>query len=44
MKIPKGSTSVAQPLDTGFNHHLKYFIKRFNDRIKLDELEIDIKK
>ena len=42
-KIPKGTTSIAQPLDTGFNHHFKYFIKKFNDRIKLDELDLNIK-
>jgi hypothetical protein len=42
-KIPKGTTARAQPLDTYFNHEMKYFVRKFNDRIRLDKLEIDIK-
>lgn len=40
--IPSGTTCIAQPLDTYFNHDLKYFIKTFDNRIRLDGLDIDI--
>jgi len=33
-KIPKGTTAGAQPLDTYFNHEMKYFVRKFNDRIR----------
>ena len=32
-----------QPLDVCFNHHLKVFVRKFDDRIRLDNLEIDIR-
>ena len=43
MKIPKGTTALTQPLDTRFNHCLKFFIKKFNDRVKIDEIELNLK-
>ncbi len=42
-RIPKETTSIAQPLDTYFNHELKFFVRKFNDRIRLDEIDINIK-
>jgi hypothetical protein len=40
--MPAGTTSMAQPLDTYFIYDLKYFIKMFDNRIRLDGLDIDI--
>jgi hypothetical protein len=42
-KIPPGTTGGAQPIDTYFNHDLKYFSKTFTERLMIDEIEIDIK-
>ncbi len=42
-KIPEKCTAEAQPCDSYFIHDLKLFIKRFTERVMLDELDIDIK-
>ncbi len=42
-KIPPGTTAEAQALDKYFNHDLKFFVKRFTERINVDEIDIDLK-
>ena len=42
LKIPENTTSVLQPLDCHFNHELKYFMRQFENRVILENLNIKI--
>jgi hypothetical protein len=42
-KIPRGTIAFAQPLDSFFNHEMKYFVKKFTEKVILNEIDIDIR-
>jgi hypothetical protein len=42
-KIPERTTDRAQPLHTYFNRQLKYFIEVLTERVRIDNMKIDIK-
>ena len=41
-KIPEKTTPFLQPLDRLFNHELKLFVKNFENRVMLDDLNIKV--
>lgn len=40
--IPPHTTSIAQPLDVGFNYWWKFIARRIADRVVLDEIDINM--
>ena len=42
LKIPERTTSVLQPLDCLFNHQLKYFVRKIENRVQIDDLDIKV--
>jgi hypothetical protein len=42
-KIAEGLTPKVEPLHTYFNCQLKYFVKTFTKRVRIDFVDIDVK-
>ena len=41
-KIPENTTPYLQPLDKMFNHELKFFIRKFENQVIIDNLDIKV--
>ncbi len=42
-KMPEGLTSKVEPLHTYFKCQLKYFVKTFTKRVRIDFVNINVK-